>query len=79
MQIFASQKSIGQNPTFFESLTLSLMKMDTNIRSLPVKELSNSATLFFLITNVYMNALKYHMTNIIAKVYQHLRLSEQKT
>ena len=37
--IFASQKSIGPNPTFLQHAILSLVYKKTNIRSLPVKEL----------------------------------------
>ena len=46
MQIFASQNTIGLNPTFLQNAILSLMKLKTNIPSLPVKELANSATLY---------------------------------
>ena len=45
IQIFVLQKSFGRKPTFQQNATLSLMKIKTNIRSLPVKELSNSATI----------------------------------
>ena len=38
------QNLLGLNPTFLENMILSLKKMKTNIRSLPVKELSNSVT-----------------------------------
>ena len=41
-----SWKSVGLNPIFLQKSILSLMKIKTNIRSLPVKELSNSATLY---------------------------------
>ena len=40
-------KYIGLNPTFLQNLILSLMKKK-NIRSLPVEEFSNSATLCLL-------------------------------
>ena len=48
IRIFSLQKSIGLNRTFLQNTISSLMKMKTNIRSLPVKELSNSATLHLL-------------------------------
>ena len=44
-QIFESQKSIGLNSTFHQNAILSLMKIERSIRSLPVKEMSNSVTL----------------------------------
>ena len=48
------KKSFGLNLTFFQNLTSGLMKIKTFIRSLPMKELSNSDTLFFnKISNIF--------------------------
>ena len=65
------QNSIGPNPTLIQNAILSLMKIKTKIRSLPVKELSNSATLYLysLVNNYWwfiILSLYFYNNSIIA-------------
>ena len=47
--ICIKKKMIRLKSTFFQNAILSLIKIKTNIRSLPVKELLNSITLYLYI------------------------------
>ena len=57
IKIFTLQKFIRLNPTFLKNATSSLVKLKTNIRSLPVKKLSNSATLYLYKCLLFINSV----------------------
>ena len=80
IKIFALQKFIRINPTFLQNAASSLMKIKTNIRLLPVEELSNSTTLYLLHIFHRITNLLFNLLSILLKIHnQNCRKRSGKT